>query len=340
MASSQTTSGSTGRGPKASQTGLALRSRVSREGELRLFLEEAETGEPGPDELIVRIEAAPINPSDLGLLLASADPRGLAPSGPRSSARPQRRRAAGAPPRARRPAGCRHAGRKRRRRSRRRRRGAGGASARPDRRGRGRRHVRAVSPGADVRLSPSPSGGVGRRRRLLLHQSADRARNDRDDAAAGTLCTGAHGGGVQPRPDAQSHLPGRRRPAGQRRAQPGPGGAPAQGRRAARGRQQRPRLPDPVDRGDRRDRRDARLRRRRRRRAGGRDPAMHGSGPPPDGRPPTAATARPSTSRSTSTEPSTPDPSPSSGTSAWRGASAGGCSSRSWRRSRRRTARG
>jgi NADPH:quinone reductase-like Zn-dependent oxidoreductase len=31
-------------------------------------------GPPGPDEVIVRVEATPINPSDVGLLLAGADP--------------------------------------------------------------------------------------------------------------------------------------------------------------------------------------------------------------------------------------------------------------------------
>ena len=29
---------------------------------------------PGPDEIVVRVQAAPINPSDLGLLLGPLDP--------------------------------------------------------------------------------------------------------------------------------------------------------------------------------------------------------------------------------------------------------------------------
>lgn len=53
--------------------GLALRSTVTADGLLRLALDTIETGEPGPDEVIVRVEAAPINPSDLGLLLGPAD---------------------------------------------------------------------------------------------------------------------------------------------------------------------------------------------------------------------------------------------------------------------------
>lgn len=45
-------------------TGLELRSLATAEGDLRLGLEEVALDAPGPDELIVRVEAAPINPSD------------------------------------------------------------------------------------------------------------------------------------------------------------------------------------------------------------------------------------------------------------------------------------
>ena len=54
-------------------TGLQLRSLIKQSGELELSLVEVPTPEPGPDELVVRVEAAPINPSDLGLLLGAAD---------------------------------------------------------------------------------------------------------------------------------------------------------------------------------------------------------------------------------------------------------------------------
>jgi NADPH2:quinone reductase len=50
-----------------------LRSLVTSQGELRLSLATVETPRPGPREVLVRVEAAPINPSDLGLLLAMAD---------------------------------------------------------------------------------------------------------------------------------------------------------------------------------------------------------------------------------------------------------------------------
>jgi NADPH:quinone reductase-like Zn-dependent oxidoreductase len=62
-------------------TGLELRSTVSSDGELLLTLEPVTLDPPGPDEVIVRVEAAPINPSDLGLLLGPADLATLQPGG-------------------------------------------------------------------------------------------------------------------------------------------------------------------------------------------------------------------------------------------------------------------
>lgn len=54
-------------------SGLQLRSLVKKEGQLQVSLETVTTPEPAADEVIVRIEASPINPSDLGLLLGGAD---------------------------------------------------------------------------------------------------------------------------------------------------------------------------------------------------------------------------------------------------------------------------
>src|SRR5579859_710176 len=54
-------------------TGLQLRSIVKADGELELSLTSVPVGEPGPDEVVVRVEASPLNPSDLGLLLGAAD---------------------------------------------------------------------------------------------------------------------------------------------------------------------------------------------------------------------------------------------------------------------------
>jgi NADPH:quinone reductase-like Zn-dependent oxidoreductase len=63
-------------------TGLELRSTITSGGKLVLNLEEVVTEAPGPDEVLVRMEAAPINPSDLGLLIGPADIATLATSGP------------------------------------------------------------------------------------------------------------------------------------------------------------------------------------------------------------------------------------------------------------------
>lgn len=54
-------------------TGRELRSLIDHDGALTLSLETVDVGEPGDDEIVVRIEAAPINPSDLGLLVGPAD---------------------------------------------------------------------------------------------------------------------------------------------------------------------------------------------------------------------------------------------------------------------------
>src|ERR1041384_64299 len=60
--------------PKVQDTGLQLRSTVKPDGVLELTLVEIPTPQPGPDEVLVRVEASPLNPSDLGLLLPAADP--------------------------------------------------------------------------------------------------------------------------------------------------------------------------------------------------------------------------------------------------------------------------
>jgi NADPH:quinone reductase len=52
---------------------LQLRSLVRPDQTLELSLATVPVPEPGPNEVLVRIEAAPVNPSDLGLLLAGAD---------------------------------------------------------------------------------------------------------------------------------------------------------------------------------------------------------------------------------------------------------------------------
>ena len=52
---------------------IQLRSTVQTGGQLEIALDMVETPTPGPGEILVRMQAAPINPSDLGLLFAMAD---------------------------------------------------------------------------------------------------------------------------------------------------------------------------------------------------------------------------------------------------------------------------
>jgi NADPH2:quinone reductase len=52
---------------------LQLRSLITGDATLELSLVEVAIPEPGPDEVLVRVEAAPLNPSDLGLLFGPAD---------------------------------------------------------------------------------------------------------------------------------------------------------------------------------------------------------------------------------------------------------------------------
>jgi len=58
---------------KTNLTGLQLRSLVKPGGELELSLVDTPVPAPAADEVIVRVEAAPINPSDIGLLFGAAD---------------------------------------------------------------------------------------------------------------------------------------------------------------------------------------------------------------------------------------------------------------------------
>jgi NADPH:quinone reductase-like Zn-dependent oxidoreductase len=67
------------------KTGLQLRSLIKSSGELEISLQDVPTPEPGPDEVVVRVEATPINPSDLGLLTGAADLSTVKASGTKQS---------------------------------------------------------------------------------------------------------------------------------------------------------------------------------------------------------------------------------------------------------------
>jgi NADPH2:quinone reductase len=61
--------------------GLQLQSLVKASGELEVSLVRIPTPEPAADEIVVRVEATPINPSDLGLMFARGDMSGAKFSG-------------------------------------------------------------------------------------------------------------------------------------------------------------------------------------------------------------------------------------------------------------------
>lgn len=73
----------------SSLTAHELRSLVTSDGRLKLSIDEAPVPAPGADEVVVRIEAAPLNPSDIISLLGSADVATLRASG--SPGRPGRK---------------------------------------------------------------------------------------------------------------------------------------------------------------------------------------------------------------------------------------------------------
>lgn len=62
-------------------TTLQIRTLVRSNGELELSLQEEPIPQPAANEVVVRVEAAPMNPSDLGLLFGAADLRTAKASG-------------------------------------------------------------------------------------------------------------------------------------------------------------------------------------------------------------------------------------------------------------------
>jgi NADPH2:quinone reductase len=58
---------------QAAAVNLQLRSLVRKDGQLELSLAPVPITDPVSDEVVVRLEAAPLNPSDLGLLFETAD---------------------------------------------------------------------------------------------------------------------------------------------------------------------------------------------------------------------------------------------------------------------------
>ena len=226
-------------------TGLQLRSRITKTGELELSLSEVAVPEPGPDQVVVKVEATPINPSDLGLLLGPVD---MATAKSTGSGTGHQGHGEGGRGRPALPDGTARPGDAGRQRGRRHRGQGGlvgsGAGASRARRCRwsAARCMRSIACLKATDCQPLPAGTTRRRGRLVVRQSADRARHDRNDEARRPQGAGAHRGRLEPRPDAEQDLQrGRHRP-GQRRAQPRAGQAAARHRRQARRRFERRRL--------------------------------------------------------------------------------------------------
>ena len=64
------------------RSGLQLRSLVRPDAVLEVSLVDVPVPAPGPDEVLVRVQATPVNPSDLGLLFGPADLSTLKVTGP------------------------------------------------------------------------------------------------------------------------------------------------------------------------------------------------------------------------------------------------------------------
>ena len=70
----------------ADRTAVELRSLIREDGSLEVSLVDVPIPRPAPDEVLIRVEATPINPSDIGLLFGPADTRSATVAG--TAARP------------------------------------------------------------------------------------------------------------------------------------------------------------------------------------------------------------------------------------------------------------
>ncbi len=62
-------------------TALELRSTLTDDGVVTLAIRSTDVADPTDDQVVVRVEAAPINPSDLGMMFAGGDPSAGLPAG-------------------------------------------------------------------------------------------------------------------------------------------------------------------------------------------------------------------------------------------------------------------
>jgi NADPH:quinone reductase len=68
--------------PEVPEKALQLRSLVRADQTLEVYLELVDVPAPGPAQVVIRVEAAPVNPSDIGLLFDGADMAAATSSGP------------------------------------------------------------------------------------------------------------------------------------------------------------------------------------------------------------------------------------------------------------------
>ena len=59
------------------QTSREIRSTLTTDGDIEISIASVPKPIPAENEVLIRVEASPINPSDLGVLLASANPKTL-----------------------------------------------------------------------------------------------------------------------------------------------------------------------------------------------------------------------------------------------------------------------
>lgn len=64
-----------------SETSKEIRSEVTEDGKLKIYIEEVARPVPGDGEVLIKVDASPINPSDLGLLIGPADVSTMSVSG-------------------------------------------------------------------------------------------------------------------------------------------------------------------------------------------------------------------------------------------------------------------
>ncbi|MEC8314697.1 MAG: NADH oxidase, partial [Pseudomonadota bacterium] len=50
-----------------------IKSKISKDGTLTISIDNVEVPEPNEGEVLLKVQATPINPSDLGLLVGPAD---------------------------------------------------------------------------------------------------------------------------------------------------------------------------------------------------------------------------------------------------------------------------